>query len=126
MQGQHVRVYGHRDATGGIARAFSDSGWNVEQRSFRCLTQINSVEVESFHQEVASLVVVDGRRQVRQLVQTRILQHIDLLVADNITRHERDFLGEEFQCQVIAKPFQNDDLIEALGSVARGSIKKAA
>ena len=126
MQGQHVRVYGHRDATGGIARAFNDSGWNVEQLSFRCLTQIKSAEVESFHQEVASLVVVGGRMQVRQLVQARLLQHIDLLVADNITRHERDLLGKEFQCQVIAKPFQNDDLIEALGSVPQGTIKKAA
>jgi len=125
-QGHRVCVYGHRDATGGIVRAFNDTGWNVYQRSFRSLIQPNSPDVKSCHQGVASLAIVRGRMQVRQLVQTRLLQHLDLLVADNITRHEQELLGEEFQCEVIAKPFQNDDLIEALGSKPQRSLKKAA
>ena len=124
--GQRVRVYGHRDATGGIVRAFNDTGWHVEQKSFNSLTQLNSPGVESSQQACASLVVVRGRTQVRQLVQTGLFQHIDLLVADNITRHEQGLLEEEFQCQVIAKPFQNDDLIEALGTKLQRSMKKAA
>ena len=123
---QYIEICPFDFATGGIVRAFSDAGWNVEQRLFRSSAQIDSSDIEPSRQGLVSLVVVRGRFQVRQLVRTRLLQHIDLLVADNITRQEQEFLGEEFQCQVIAKPYQNDDLIEALGSVSQGSMKKAA
>ena len=120
-----VYVYGHRDATGGIFRAFSNAGWNVEQRSFRTIMDLKPEDVEKIHKGRAILGVVRGRGQVRQLVQANLLQEFDALVADNITRQEQKKLDKRFQCQVIAKPFQNDDLIEALGNLRRRVVAKA-
>ena len=82
-------------------------------------------DVEKIHKGYAILGVVRGRGQVRQLVQASILQEFDVLVADNITRQEQKKLDKRFQCQVIAKPFQNDDLIEALGNLRRRVVAKA-
>ena len=109
-----VWVYGHRDSTGGIAEAFRNYGWHCNEFPFENLRALNGVGAETSKSSCYRIAVARNREEVRSLVRSNVGNEVALLVADNINTRERMQISDMLDCNVIGKPFQNDDLVEAM------------
>ena len=72
------------------------------------------------------IAVVRNRAEVRVLMRMPTTDKITLLVADNITAQERVQIQDRLHCDVMAKPFQNDDLLEALQATIELPLRRVA
>ena len=119
---QHlIEVYGHRDAAYGVVHAFEHYGIQSTR------LPLNALESNQRHEScLRRVALVQNRAEVRQLVASGALHGIDVLVADNVTAKEREYIGVQFGCRVLEKLFQNDDLVRLLVRMENPSMARAA
>ncbi|MBA62553.1 MAG: hypothetical protein CMJ76_09335 [Planctomycetaceae bacterium] len=121
-----VRLYGHRDAIGGIKIAVENNGWSCKQYRIAELKSISSEGANRLKSGCCGIAVVRNRAEVRVLMRMPTTDKITLLVADNITAQERVQIQDRLHCDVMAKPFQNDDLLEALQATIELPLRRVA
>jgi hypothetical protein len=108
-------IFGQRSSTGGIAKAFDSYGWVPAEYPLEKLISIRPSRIGlPFYEENRQIAIVRNRAEVRWLLLHKLMSGLDLLIADNLTVNERRSLEVNYACAVISKPYQNDDLVEAL------------
>ena len=122
-----LSVYGHRDSTGGIAKAFECYGWSVSEHSLYRLDPVKAKQhgkpIEGIKYTIA---IARNRAEVRWLVMSKNVGGLDLLIADNLTLNERRSLMRQHACPVLSKPYQNDDVLEAMYTISQSLSRSAA
>ena len=108
-------IFGQRSSTGGIAKAFESYGWVPSEYPLEKLISVSPDRSGlPFHEQNRQIAIVRNRAEVRWLLLHKLVSGLDLLIADNLTVNERRSLKVDYACAVISKPYQNDDLVEAM------------
>lgn len=108
-------IFGQRSSTGGIAKAFESYGWRPSEYPLdQLISVIPKGSGSPFDEENRQIAIVRNRAEVRWLLLHNLVSGLDLLIADNLTVDERRRLEVDYACAVISKPYQNDDLVEAI------------
>ena len=122
-----LSIYGHRDSTCGIAKAFERYGWSSSERSLNRLNPVNAKQRSQLLEgKKHTIAIVRNRAEVRCLVMNKTVAVLDLLIADNLTLDERRILMREHGCPVLSKPYQNDDVLQAMSAISQSLSRSVA
>ena len=73
-----------------------------------------------------TIAIVRNRAEVRCLVMNKTVAVLDLLIADNLTLDERRILMREHGCPALSKPYQNDDVLQAMSAISQSLSRSVA